>query len=299
MKKHIFEGIGTAIVTPFCNGEVDYTSLKIILDKQIMAGVNAIIVLGTTGEPCTLNSKEREKVLKFVISYCSGKIKVIVGCGSNNTKTVIINYKRAEQLGADGALIVTPYYNKCTQEGLIKHYEMISDAGNLPIIVYNVPSRTGINICPETLNRLADIKNVCGVKDASGSILQVQEYLCLVRDKIAVYSGDDALNYNYFAMGGMGCISVLSNIMPKATKKIYDLCKGGDYINARELHYKLLPIINKLFIEVNPIPVKFALWHLGLCKNELREPLFVMEEKNSEKLKAEIEKSWCIEDDCM
>ena len=293
MKKEIFKGLCTALITPFKNGEVDYIAFKSLLDKQIVAGVSAVVILGTTGEPCSLTDKEREKIIKTAVSHCRGRIKVLVGCGSNCTKVAIKNYKQAEALGADGALIVTPYYNKCTQKGLIKYYSDIATAGKLPIIVYNVPSRTGINIEPKTLQEIVHIDNICGIKEASGKISQILECFILVGDKIPIYSGDDALNYIFICLGGSGSISVLSNVFPQEAKRVFDLCEQGAYNKANALQTALIPLINKLFSEVNPIPIKSALSYLGLCENELRPPLTKLSEENFDLLKEEINK-FCI-----
>ena len=177
MKKILFEGVATAIITPFCNGKIDYNAFENLLNKQLKSGIDAIIVLGTTGEPCTITQKERTDIIKFAIKQCQSKCKIIVGCGSNNTNTAIKNVVEAENLGADGALVVTPYYNKCTQNGIYEFYKKISDSSNLPIIAYNVPSRTGVNILPKTLNKIAELKNVYGIKEASENILQILEIL--------------------------------------------------------------------------------------------------------------------------
>ena len=299
MKKQIFKGLCTAIVTPFFDGEVDYTSFKLMLERQMHAGIDAVVVLGTTGEPCTITEKEREKIIKTAVAICKGKIKVIVGCGSNNTNMAIKYYNQAEHLGADGALIVTPYYNKCTQDGIVGHYTQIASTGRLPIIVYNVPSRTGFNIDVSTLKELSKINNICGIKEASGNINQLLEYFRCVGNEISIYCGDDSLNYIYSVLGASGYISVLSNIMPKATKRILSLCENGKYFDANNLQLKLLPLINKLFIKVNPIPVKSALNYLGLCKNELRLPLTILPNHDFEQLKYEIDRTWTLENDSL
>lgn len=288
MKKHIFAGVGTAIITPFANGKLDLIAFEKLLEKQIIAGIEAIVVLGTTGEPCTISNKEREIIIKVAINHCKNKCKVIVGCGSNNTELAKKYYKQAEALGADGALIVSPYYNKCTQDGIIQHYSAIAKCGNLPIIVYNVPSRTGLNILPETYVKLKQIKNIVGVKEASGNILQVLQIFKLVGEELAIYSGEDALNYVFAILGGAGTISVASNISPKLIKAIFDNVNCGNYIKAKNIQFELLPFINALFLEVNPIPVKAGLNYLGLCKNELKLPLLPMTDNNFSILKKHI-----------
>ena len=292
MKKEIFKGVGTALITPFKNGKVDYNSLEIIIKKQIEAGVGAVVVLGTTGEASTITILERKRIIELAVRLCKNKCKVIVGCGSNNTKSAIKLYKMAERLGADGALIVTPYYNKCTQEGLIMHYGMIANSGELPIIVYNVPSRTGVNILPQTMQSLSEIKNIVGIKEASGNISQIMELFYLLKGKTAIYSGDDALNYIFLSLGGSGCISVLSNIMPKECVKLYELYKEQGAVKASGYWMNFLPLIKSLFIEVNPSPIKFAMSYIGLCKNELRSPLCVMSKENSQKVIKEINSIW-------
>lgn len=299
MKKEIFKGVGTALITPFNNGAVDYVSLKVLLDKQIEAGVDAVVILGTTGEPCTLKANEREKIIKTAISQCRGRVKIIVGCGSNNTHNAKAQYVQAQKLGADGALVVTPYYNKCTQDGLIEHYKCIAGGGKLPIIVYNVPSRTGVNIEPKTLKELTKIDNICGVKEASGNILQVLECFRVIQNDIAIYSGEDSLNYIFSCLGGSGYISVLSNVMPRATKRVFKLIQNGEYEKANILQIKLLPLIKSLFIKVNPIPVKVALSRLGLCKNELRLPLTKLQEEDAKIVCRELDNLWAEENDNM
>ena len=298
MKKCLFKGVGTAIVTPLKNGNVDYKAFEILLERQVNAKIDAIIILGTTGEPCTLTDTERKNIIKCSQSICKNKTKLIVGCGSNNTVNAEKYYKMAETLGADGALIVTPYYNKCTQQGIIEHYKKIASSGNLPIITYNVPSRTGVNILPQTMKELANIKNISGIKEASGNVGQMLEYMeeC---DNISVYSGEDALNGIFYGAGADGAISVLSNIVPKLTKRVYDLFLLGEPSEAVALQGKLLPLIKSLFLEVNPIPVKAGLCYLGLCKNELRLPLTEMSEENFLRLKTEINNIWELENDCL
>ena len=296
MKDKIFEGVGTAIVTPFCGGCVDYISLGGLVDRQIEAGVDAVVVLGTTGEPSVLSDFEREQIIKFCKTRINGKAKLIVGAGANCTAKAQNLYRQAEVLGADGALLVTPYYNKCTQSGLIEHYRAIASCGNLPIIVYNVPSRTGVNILPETMQKLSKIDNICGVKEASGNISQILEYFRLCGDKVAIYSGEDALNAIFMSLGGSGVISVASNIVPKLIKKTCDLVKTNQN-KMYELQSKLLPLIYALFLEVNPIPVKAGLAYLGLCENELRLPLTPMSQEKFGILQKELDQIMELEND--
>lgn len=292
MKKTIFKGVGTALITPFTNNKIDYSALDLLINKQLDSHIDAIIILGTTGEPCTISMKEREEIIKFTINKCNDKCKVIVGCGGNDTKQAIKFYKQAQRLKADGALIVTPYYNKCTQDGIVEHYKSISNNGSLPIIIYNVPSRTGVNILPETYERLVKVPNICGIKEASGNISQVLEIFRKVGDKLDLYSGEDSLNHIFKMLGGTGTISVLSNVLPKQTKQVLDLIDKKCFNEANKLAFDLLPLINALFIEVNPIPIKAALNYLGLCKNELRLPLTPISASNYKKLKIELDKVW-------
>lgn len=296
MKDKIFDGVSTAIVTPFCGGCVDYVSFGGLIDRQIDAGVSAIVVLGTTGEPSVLSDFEREQVIKFCKNRIDGRAKLIVGAGANCTAKAQNLYRQAQDLGADGALIVTPYYNKCTQSGLIEHYRAIASCGNLPIIVYNVPSRTGVNILPETMQKLSKIDNICGVKEASGNISQILEYFRLCGDKVAIYSGEDALNAIFMSLGGSGVISVASNIVPKLIKKTCDLVKTNQN-KMYELQSKLLPLIYALFLEVNPIPVKAGLSYLGLCENELRLPLMPMSQEKFSILQKELDQIMELEND--
>lgn len=290
MKISIFKGVGTAIITPFNEGKIDFIAFENLIEKQINAGISALIVLGTTGEASTISDNERIDLINFTVAKCKGKCKVIVGTGSNNTLKAIEYYNMAENLGADGALIVTPYYNKCTQNGIIDHYKAIANTGKLPIIVYNVPSRTGVNILPETMDKLCEIDNVYGIKEASGNISQILEIFRLVKDRVAIYSGEDSLNHIFAMLGGDGSISVLSNIVPKICVDIQKACFDGNVGLVNQLQQDVLVLINKLFLEVNPIPIKAGLSYIGLCKNELRLPLTKMQDENFEKLKIEINK---------
>lgn len=299
MKKELFKGVGTALITPFKNGQVDYTALEILIEKQLNAKVKAIIVLGTTGEPATLNLEEREKIILTAKRIIGTRAKLIVGCGSNSTSHAITLYKQAENLGADGALIVTPYYNKCTQGGLIEHYKAIAQNGSLPIIVYNVPSRTGVNIMPETMKKLYKIKNVYGLKEASGNIVQILDFFRLCGKQIAIYSGEDALNAIFIALGGSGTISVASNIFPNLCRRVIELGEQNLYDKMFILQQDMQQFNKALFLEVNPICVKGGLSYLGLCKNQLRLPLTPISPQNLEVLKAEIDNLIGQEYDCM
>lgn len=281
----IFEGVGTALITPFNENGVDFESLERIVNDQITAGVNALIVCGTTGEPATMTEKERISAVKCVVETTAGRVPVIAGAGSNSTATAISNCQKYEALGVDGLLIVTPYYNKCTQKGLIAHYEAIAKSTTLPIIVYNVPGRTGVNILPETLDKIADIPNVVAIKEASGKLDQVQKMLDLCKDRIDVYSGEDNLAVEIVKMGGKGLISVLSNVVPSKTATMLSLALKGEYELADALQKDVNPLVDQLFVEVNPIPVKKAMELMGYCKKYIRLPLTEMEDEHTEKLK--------------
>lgn len=278
--KCIFTGSCVALITPFKNGKVDYISLEKAINYQLQNKTDAILVLGTTGEPSTMTTEEKQEIIKFSKKIIGNKAKFIVGTGGNNTQKVVEDSLYAKSQGADALLIVTPYYNKCTQNGLIKHYEEISNKVDLPIICYNVPGRTGLNITPETATQLAEIKNMVGIKEASGNISQIVTLAKAIKGKMALYSGDDSLNYLLFTLGAQGSISVTANALPKEVKAIADNCLSGNFAKALEMHEKLLDINKNLFIEVNPIPIKYACSLLKLCENELRMPLTELEEKN-------------------
>ena len=280
--KLVFEGSGVAIATPFKDGKVDFESFGRMIDFQIANGTDAIIVLGTTGEAVTLTNEERCEVISFAKNAIANRAKFIVGTGSNNTKTAIENSLLAQKYGADGVLVVTPFYNKCTQKGLIEHYKAISDAIDIPIIAYNVPGRTGVNILPETAEKLADIKNVCGIKEASGNMTHIAELCHRVKGKMAVYSGDDGLNLPFMLLGAKGVISVTANILPKKIKDLVHFAQKGRFEKALALHDELWDINKAMFVEVNPIPVKFALSYINLCENEVRLPLTPLEKKNEQ-----------------
>ena len=279
-KKCVFTGSCVALITPFKNGEVDYKSLEKLINHQLQNKTDAILVLGTTGEPSTMTTEEKQEVIKFSKKIIGSKAKFIVGTGGNNTKKVVEDSLFAKSQGADALLIVTPYYNKCTQNGLIKHYEEISNKVDLPIICYNVPGRTGLNIAPETAVKLSEIKNMAGIKEASGNISQIVTLAKLVKGKMALYSGDDSLNYLVMALGGQGSISVTANALPREVKFVADNCLSGKFAEGLAMHEKLLDINKNLFVEVNPIPIKYACSLLGLCDNELRMPLTELEDKN-------------------
>lgn len=273
MKKLLFEGVGTAIATPFDENGVNLKEFRKLLEYQIENNADAIIVCGTTGEASTMTMDEKIQTIKCAVDTCKGKIPVIAGSGSNNTLAAIEMSKKCEELGVDGLLIVTPYYNKATQKGLIAHFSAIADSVSLPIIVYNVPSRTGVNILPETCLELSKIENIIGIKEASGNISQVAEIAHLCKDNLAIYSGNDDQILPVLSLGGKGVISVLSNIEPKKTHNMVQSFFDGDIKRATELQLNLLPLINALFCEVNPIPVKAALNMMGFDFGVPRLPL--------------------------
>lgn len=290
MKKVIFKGCGTAIVTPFTESGVNFEEFKRLIENQIANKVDSIIVCGTTGESATMTLEERKQTIKFVVETVNKRIPVIAGTGGNCTKSVIEMTKYAENIGADGALIVTPYYNKTTQEGLIAHYTAIAKETNLPIILYNVPSRTGVNILPKTCKELSKIKNIVAIKEASGNISQVAEIANLCGDELNIYSGNDDQILPVLSVGGIGVISVLSNIMPEFTHNIVEDFFNKKIENAISAQIKAIPLINALFCEVNPIPVKSALNMLGYNVGIPRLPLLEMSKINQEKLKNELQK---------
>lgn len=270
----VFKGVATALITPFTNDDkVDLKNLERLLKYQLDGGVNAVVVLGTTGEPATMTAREKAQVIECAKRVLDGRIPVIAGAGSNSTASAIQACKDAEKLGADALLVVTPYYNKCTQDGLLRHYEAIATATSLPIICYNVPGRTGVNMLPSTFEKLADIENIRGIKEASGNMEQIGEYLRVSEGKAEVYSGDDALTVPVMAMGGAGVISVASNAYPRYVSAMTDAFFAGDLKKASEMQKNMLPFVRSLFAEVNPIPIKKAVSDLGLCENVLRLPL--------------------------
>lgn len=280
MTKHAFIGSCVALITPFKNNKLDEEALVKIINYQLENKTDAILVLGTTGEPSTLTHKEKLKVISIAKSVIAGRAKLIVGTGANSTAQAIKNSLEAKSMGADALLVVTPYYNKCTQNGLVKHYKAIAGAVNMPIIAYNVPSRTGVNILPETALKLSEIPEMVGIKEASGNINQIISICKLLKDKMAVYSGDDSLNYVFMTLGASGAISVTANLFPKQVKHVIDLCLNKDLSGALEWHEKLMEINKNLFIEVNPIPVKYGAELLKLCYGDVRLPLTQLEEKN-------------------
>lgn len=282
----IFKGAGVAIVTPmFEDGSVNYDKLTELLEEQIAQGTDAIIICGTTGESATMSEKEHSEVIKFTVDKVAKRVPVVAGTGSNCTQTAIELSKQAEADGADGLLLVTPYYNKATQNGLIAHYTAIAESVSLPIILYNVPSRTGCNILPETAAYLGkNVKNIVAIKEASGNISQVAKLKALAGDSLDIYSGNDDQVIPLLALGGIGVISVLSNVAPKFTHDMVIKYLDGDHDGALKMQLDALPLIDALFCEVNPIPVKAALNLMGREVGPLRAPLTVMEEAHQQKL---------------
>lgn len=283
----IFTGAGVAIVTPFKdNGEVDYESFAKNIEFQIEKGSDAIIVCGTTGEASTLSHEEHLDVIRYCVKCVNGRIPVVAGTGSNCTETAIYLSQEAEKAGADGLLVVTPYYNKATQKGLYEHFKMVADAVKIPVILYNIPGRTGgVNILPETVVRLCtEVENIVGVKDATGNISQVAKLMSIADGKVDLYSGNDDQIVPLLSLGGKGVISVLSNVAPTETHDICAKFFAGDVEGSRKLQLSAIELIDALFCEVNPIPVKKALHLMGMMGGTLRRPLTVMEDANAAKL---------------
>ena len=282
--KGFFSGSATAIITPFGENGVNYEVFGQLIENQIAGGTDAIVFLGTTGEPSTMSFEEEHVLMEYAVKKVAGRAKVIFGCGSNNTADAIMTAQKAESYGADGLLAVTPYYNKCTQNGLVAYYKAICESVSIPVIAYNVPGRTGVEIQPATMAKIAEISNIAGIKDAGGNMSKTMETLRLVREKCDVYSGEDALNLPILACGGVGVISVLSNIVPADVKKLCNLVKEGSLSEAIALNDKLLPLANACFVEVNPIPVKAAMGLLGYEVGTPRAPLTEIEDCNKAKL---------------
>lgn len=290
MKNTVFTGMATAIVTPMTETGIDYEALGRFLEFQIESGINAIVVMGTTGENATIEPEDQKKVIQYTVEKVAGRVPVIAGTGTNNTEHVLANTRNACKVGADAILVVTPYYNKATQNGLIKHFTTIADASTVPVILYNVPGRTGVNLLPKTVAKLAEHPNIVAIKEATGNMAQMVELQALCGDKLDIYSGEDALTVPMMAMGAAGTISVLSNVVPKESVAMTDACKAGDYQTATQWQCKLLPLTNALFSEVNPIPVKAAVSAMGYGKEILRLPLTPMEDDNRANLYEQMRK---------
>ncbi len=293
-KQVLFRGCGTALVTPFTEDGVNFDAFGALIDFQLDNGIDALIVLGTTGEPSTMTDQEKADALAYAVGRAKGRVPVIAGAGGNDTRRAIEAAKVARDAGADALLIVTPYYNKTTQQGLIAHYTAIADATDLPIVVYNVPGRTGLNMTAQTLNILADHPHIVAMKEASGNIEQITEMFRLCHDRIAIYSGNDDHIVPFLGLGGEGVISVLSNICPRDTHELVAAFHRGELDASRALQFKLNPLAQAIFTEVNPIPVKTALNLMGIAAGPLRLPLVPMQEGTLARLKAEMQKAGLI-----
>ncbi|MFH1077472.1 MAG: 4-hydroxy-tetrahydrodipicolinate synthase [Pseudomonadota bacterium] len=281
----MIKGAIVAIVTPFKNGKVDEEGLRRLIEFQIENGTDAIVPCGTTGESATLSHAEHKKVVEITVNAVKGRVPVIAGTGSNSTSETIELTKHAKSSGTDAALIITPYYNKPTQDGLYWHFKAVSDACAFPIILYNVPGRTAVNMLPQTVARLADLEDVIGIKEATGSLQQAADIIKLCGDKLTILSGDDFTALPLLAIGGKGVISVTANVAPKDMSGMIDAFESGDLEKAKEFHYKMWPLMNAMFYETNPIPAKTALGLMGKIDGELRLPLYSMSQANLEKLK--------------
>lgn len=279
------KGAIVAIVTPFKNGKIDEKAYRKLIEFQIKNGTDGIVPCGTTGESATLSYEEHERLIELTVEIVNGRIPVIAGTGSNSTREAIELTKHAEKAGADCALLITPYYNKPTQEGLYQHFKAVSESVSIPIILYNVPGRTGVNLLPETVARLSELKNIAGIKEATGDLRQVSQVIKLCRNDFVVLSGDDFVTLPMLAVGAKGVISVTSNIIPQDVARMVDAFFEGKYKEAEELHYKMWDINIAMFLETNPIPVKTALSLMGMISSEMRLPLCQMSEANLKKLK--------------
>lgn len=286
----IFKGSGVAIITPFNENGIDYEKLRELLEWHIKESTDAIIICGTTGEAATMTEQEKKDTIKFTVDVINKRIPVIAGTGGNNTKAAIEISLYAESVGVDGLLVVTPYYNKTNSEGLIMHFKSINDAVKTPIILYNVPGRTNMNITPEALLKLIKLNNVVAIKEASGDLSQVAKMKALCGNKIDIYSGNDDLIVPILSLGGIGVISVAANIIPKEVHDICDLYLNGDYFKASKLQLDYLELLNDLFIETNPIPVKTAMNMMKMNVGELRLPLYKMNDKNKKTLENTLKK---------
>ena len=286
MRKPLFTGVGTALVTPFKNGKIDYEALDRLVEEQIANGVSALIAAGTTGEPATMDWDEHLAVIRRVVEKADHRVPVIAGTGSNATSEAVYAAKHSAEFGADAQLVVTPYYNKTSQAGLVAHFNAIADAATLPVIVYNVPSRTGLNIGPEALAKICEHENVIAVKEANSDVSQAMEKIRLCGDKVDFYSGNDDLIVPMMAMGFKGVISVVSNILPAETSRMAEMALQGNFKEAADIQLKLLPFINALFSETSPIPIKAAMAKIGMLEEELRLPLVPMTDGPREKMYA-------------
>lgn len=285
MNKTIFKGTCTAAITPFTDDGIDFNALGRQIEYQIANGIEALCILGTTGEAPTITDSEYEAIAKFSYEKIDGRVKFILGSGSNCTKKAIEKSQLAQKIGADGLLVVTPYYNKCTQKGLVKYYNDICDNVDIPVLCYNVPARTGVNILPRTMQEIAEHKNIGGIKEACGNMEQICETARLIRGKTALYSGDDNLNLAMLSIGSLGLISVASNIAPKEVGDVAKLYFAGKNEEAQKLQERLLPLIDAMFTEVNPIPVKKAAQLIGIGNGLVRAPLTELEPEHEKDLR--------------
>jgi len=281
----VFEGTHTALVTPFRDGEIDEPALRALISEQIDAGIDGLVPCGSTGESATMNHAEHQRAIEITVEEAAGRAKVIAGTGSNNTSEAASLTAFAASAGADGALLISPYYNKPTQRGHILHYQAVAAAADIPLIVYNIPGRTGVNMTPETIAEMARTPNIVGVKEASGSLDQVSEIVRLTDDDFEVLSGDDSLTLPMMAVGAKGVISVVTNLIPARFAEMVKLAAAGDFAGAREIHFEVLPLLKALFTETNPIPVKAAMAMLGKMGEEVRLPLTQITDANRANLR--------------
>ena len=284
MKKILFSGCATALITPFKGGKIDYQSLELLIERQIASGVGGLVIGGTTGEAATLSDRERYTLFEFAAERVRKRVPLIFGTGTNDTRVAIAHTRAAERIGCDGALVVTPYYNKGTEEGVYRHYMKIAESSELPIILYNVPSRTGVNLGIGLLKRLAESDKIVGIKEASDSADRLSA-LAAFGDKLPLYAGNDSQLYTVLSLGGKGVISVVSNLYPEKMTAIYKALCDGDFEESRKGQFELLPLISALFTETNPAPVKYAASLLGICENEIRLPLSEVRESTKNMIK--------------
>ena len=281
----MFKGVITALVTPFRDDRIDEEALRRLVDEQISAGIDGLVPVGTTGESPTLSSEEHIRVIEIVVQETKKRVPVLAGTGGNATREAIELTQAAKAVGADGTLQVTPYYNKPTQDGLYRHFKAVADAAPLPMVVYNVPGRTGCDLLPDTIARLCELPLVVGVKEATGNLQRAAQIISRVGDRLSLLSGDDATAFPFYALGGNGCISVVSNVVPADMAAMWDAAAAGNWVKARELHYKLFPLSEGLFIEANPIPVKAAMAMMGKITDEIRPPLYPLAGAGREKVR--------------
>ena len=281
----MFKGVITALVTPFRDDRIDEEALRRLVDEQIRAGIDGLVPVGTTGESPTLSTEEHIRVIEIVVQETKKRVPVLAGTGGNATREAIELTQAAKGVGADGTLQVTPYYNKPTQDGLFRHFKAVADAAPLPMVLYNVPGRTGCDLLPDTIARLCELPLVVGVKEATGNLQRAAQIISRVGDRLSLLSGDDATAFPFYALGGNGCISVVSNVAPADMAAMWDAAAAGNWGKSRELHYKLFPLSEGLFIEANPIPVKAALAMMGKIADEIRPPLYPMAGAGREKVR--------------